>query len=93
MYLYAFIRRGGVIKLFDNWFETVLQRSSPGRHGDSMPIHFSGNEDLIERSEDAWKNYKERFLDYIFTRAILLANFVKISSLENYCLYGTQHKE
>ena len=28
------------IKLFDNWFETVLQRSSPGRHGDSMPMHF-----------------------------------------------------
>ena len=26
--------------------------------------------------------------DYIFTKAILLAKFVKISSLKNYCLYG-----
>ena len=28
--------------------------------------------------------------DYIFTKAILLAKFVKISSLENYHLYSTQ---
>ena len=48
---------------------------------------FSGNEDLVEKI-NCWK-INIIVHNYIFTKTVLTVKCMMISSLENYCLYGS----